>query len=128
AVGAELERELDVVVDDDRYAEFASEPYHRLRLRTVDGLAAVLEKCDAAFQREAHFSFDVAAFRRDGIEPAQLHRRKKRFGRSCPPPGLKPAASASQVKCCASRAASAGSRPCARRAAIAEASVQPEPW
>ena len=42
-------------------------------------------------------------------------------------PGLKPAASARQVYSCASRTADSISKPLARLAAMAEASVQPEP-
>src|SRR3989442_1708432 len=128
AVCAKLERELDVVVDDHWHAELAAQAHDGTREYHVAPLLAVLQERDAALQRKAGVSLDVAALPRDRIEPAQLHGRKKRFGSHCPPPALKPVASEFQVKRCAACTASGGSSPRASSAAIAAASVQPEPW
>ena len=128
ASGVELEGETDIVVDDHRDCELLAEADDGTREVKVAFLLAVLQERDTALERKSRHALDVARLGRDGVEPAQLHERKKRFGRNCPPPGLKPAASASQVKRCAARAASGGSRPLASSAAMAEARVQPEPW
>jgi len=122
AVGADRERKLDVVVDDERNTEFLRQPRNRLGLRACAALAAVLQQGDAALERGAHFFEQARPLGRDGVQPSHL-----RQGMNCPSAGRKPAESDCQVNSCAARTASPIARPRARFAAQAEASVQPEP-
>ena len=64
----------------------------------------------------------------EAVQEAASRAQKNRSGNSWPAPGRKPAASVCQVNSCASRTASGGASPFASAAAIADASVQPDPW
>src|SRR5262245_29778535 len=98
AVGADLECELDVVVDDERHAAGAAKREERpCLIGTGLLLAPVLEEGDAALEGARDLVDDLAALGRNGVQPAQLHCLKNRCGMNWPSLGRKPACSACQV-------------------------------
>ena len=87
AVRADSERDLDVVVHDERHAVTAGEGRELLRLEQPlvlgDDLVAVLQHRDAGFQRLfdlAQQRFGIRQIRSNRIKAAH-HRVKKRFGK-----------------------------------------------
>ncbi len=72
AIGADLQRELDVVVDDQRHAVLAREPGDFLCLVEGAVLVAVLEEGDAALQGGTYLGDEPWSFGRDGVQASHL--------------------------------------------------------
>src|SRR5258708_24115428 len=114
SIRPDRERQLDVVVDDERDVVRASKLHKLARLLMAGFLrnhfVAVLKKRYSAFQGATHLLDPLSAIDavgRDRIQAAQLHRSKNRLGMDCPAPGANPAPSACQVNSSAPRTASA---------------------
>src|SRR5258706_611027 len=102
AVGAALQRERQIVVDDKGHAAAPAEREESTGfLNVLPAFAPVLQGRNASFERlgnAAQQCVAISRLGRDGVKPAQLHLApKKRFGRCWPRPGRKPAFSACQV-------------------------------
>ncbi len=148
AGGVDRERELDIVVHQQRDAGSAAKRRERARLlapeRRIRRLVAVLDRRRPAGDRGAHLGDERGGVRlvgRERVEPgrkagrhhssavaAAARNRNSRSGMAWPRPGRNASARVCQVKPCAARTASGTGSPYARPAAIAAASVQPDPW
>jgi hypothetical protein len=72
AMCADLQGELDIVVDDERHAVLAREPSDRFRLVVRIALVAVLEEGDAALESGSHLGDEPRSVGRDGVQASHL--------------------------------------------------------